>query len=140
MAKSTDCRLIRPDARAALTRRHWEVFEFICSSLLESGAAPSGEEIARHLGVKSTRSVARLVRDLAAGGVIVLRRGKPRSAVPVGRNAIAVALPDRLERAVRIIAERARTTPEAVVVEAVHQRLSGISDALAPPASPPPRK
>ena len=52
------------------------------------------------------------------------------SDAPSKANAIAVALPDLLERAVRLIAERARATPEAVVAEAVHERLARVCEAL----------
>ena len=129
-----------PEPLSGFTRRQLDVFDFICSFRLEHGTAPSYEEIAEHLGLKSTKPVVRLVRALAAGRAIVRRRGKPRSAVPVPRNAITVELPNRLEHAVRVIAQRARTTPEAVVAEAVHARLSGICESLAPPDAPPRRR
>jgi hypothetical protein len=136
MIQATSDGLTATSAPRGLTRRHQEVFEFICSSLRESGVSPSYEEIAQHLGVEATEAVAGLVRELEAAGAIVLRDGEPRSAVPVTRNAITVSLPDPLERAVRVIAQRAHTTPEAVVAEAVHERLSGICEALAAPVRP----
>jgi len=45
-------------------------------------------------------------------------------------NVIAVPLPDRLERAVRLIARRARTTRAAVVAEAVHERLARVCESM----------
>ena len=49
---------------------------------------------------------------------------------PSKANVIAVALPDLLERAVRLIAKRARTTPAAVVAEAVHERLARVCETM----------
>jgi len=40
----------------------------------------------------------------------------------------------KIRRAVRVLAQRAGTTPEAVVVEAVHDRLAGFAASLAPPS------
>jgi len=136
---STSQRLSRPAPVSRLTRRQRNVFDFICSFRLEHGSSPSHAEIAAHLGVKSLTPVLRAVVALDAAGAIARRRGKRRSIVPVSRSAVTLELPDVLERAVRIIATRARTTPEAVVAEAVHERLSGICEALEETASRPRR-
>jgi predicted transcriptional regulator len=52
------------------------------------------------------------------------------AARPLKANIIAVPLPDRLERAVRLIAKRARTTRAAVVAEAVHERLARVCESM----------
>ena len=117
-----------------LTRRQREALDFICAYYLECGASPSYGEIAAHLGLKSKNSTRRFVRALEARGAITCQHGKPRSLAPVRRNAITVELRADLDRAVRVLAQRAGTTPEAVVVEAVHDRLAGFAASLAPPS------
>jgi hypothetical protein len=113
-----------------LTRRRRQVFDFICAYYQEHGIAPSCGDIAAHLGIKSKQRAYRLTRALEALGAITRQPYQVRSLVPVLPQALAVALPIDLERAVRFIAVRARTTPEAVVVAAVHARLAGIAAAL----------
>ena len=130
MRKLKSGRLTHTDPLSGLTRRQRDVFEFICRFRLEHGASPTYEEIAAHLRVKSLNSVLRAVRALAARGAILHPRGKRRSIVPLGRDAITIALPDELNRAVRLIAEGAHTTPEAIVFEAVRARLSQVCESL----------
>jgi predicted transcriptional regulator len=115
---------------AGLTRRQRETLDFICGFTLECGAAPTYTEIAAHLGLKTRQSAHRLVRRLEARGAVTRRRGQTRSLAPVLRNAVTLELPPVLDRAVRMIAQRACTTPEAVIMEAVYERLAGLRAAL----------
>jgi hypothetical protein len=115
---------------AGLTRRQRETLDFICGFTLECGAAPTYTEIAAHLGLKTRQSAHRLVRRLEARGAVTRRRGQTRSLAPVLRNAVTLELPPALDRAVRMIAQRACTTPEAVIMEAVYERLAGLRAAL----------
>jgi hypothetical protein len=115
---------------AGLTRRQRETLDFICGFTLECGAAPTYTEIAAHLGLKTRHSAHRLVRRLEARGAVTRRRGQTRSLAPVLRNAVTLELPPALDRAVRMIAQRACTTPEAVIMEAVYERLAGLRAAL----------
>ena len=115
---------------AGLTRRQREALDFICGFRLECGAAPTYAEIAAHLGLKTRQSAHRLVRRLEARGAVTRRRGQVRSLAPVLRNAITLELPPPLERAVRVVAQRACTTPEAVIIEAVYERFAGFRAAL----------
>jgi SOS-response transcriptional repressor LexA len=119
-----------PPRMAGLTRRQRETLDFICGFTLECGAAPTYAEIAAHLGLKTRQSAHRLVRRLEARGAVTYRRGQTRSLTPVLRNAVMVELPAALDRAVRVIAQRACTTPEAVIIEAVNERLAGVRAAL----------
>ena len=121
---------------AGLTRRQREALDFIYGFYLEYGAAPSCQEIAVHLGVKWKQSAHRLVRALEARGAVRRRRGQARSVVPVLRNAVTLELPPALARAVHVIAQRARATPEAVILEAVHERLDGFARSLGPVGRP----
>jgi hypothetical protein len=115
---------------AGLTRRQRETLDFICGFTLECGAAPTYTEIAAHLGLKTRQSAHRLVRRLEARGAVTRRRGQTRSLAPVLRNAVTLELPPALDRAVRMIAQRVCTTPEAVIMEAVYERLAGLRAAL----------
>ena len=115
---------------AGLTRRQRETLDFICGFTLECGAAPTYTEIAAHLGLKTRQSAHRLVRRLEARGAVTRRRGQTRSLAPVLRNAVTLELPPALDRAVRMIAQRACTTPEAVIMEAVYERLAGLRATL----------
>jgi hypothetical protein len=119
-----------PPRMAGLTRRQRETLDFICGFTLECGAAPTYTEIAAHLGLKTRQSAHRLVRRLEARGAVTRRRGQARSLAPVLRNAVTLELPPQLDRAVRMIAQRACTTPEAVIMEAVYERLAGLRAAL----------
>jgi SOS-response transcriptional repressor LexA len=123
--------IMGPAPTAGLTRRQRETLDFICGFCVECGAAPTYAEIAAHLGLKTRQSAHRLVCRLKARGAVTCRRGQPRSLAPVLRNAITLELPPDLDRAVRVLAQRSRTTPEAVVIEAVHERLAGIVRSLA---------
>jgi SOS-response transcriptional repressor LexA len=115
-----------PPRMAGLTRRQRETLDFIRGFYVECGASPSYDEIAAHLGLRSKKSVHRFVSALEARGAITRRRGQARSLAPVLRNAIALELPPGLDRAVRMIAQSACTTPEAVIIEAVIERLAGL--------------
>jgi hypothetical protein len=126
-----------PPHAAGLTRRQREAFDFIYGFYLEYGAAPTCAEIAAHLGVKTRQSAHRLVRRLEARGAVTRCRGQARSLAPVLRNAVMLELPPALDHAVRVLAQRARTTPEAVIIEAVHERLAGFCRTLAPRGRPP---
>src|SRR5262249_32309744 len=135
MTKSTSTRFIGANAPNEQTRRRRDVSDLISDFVRDYGEAPSDEEISEDLGPKSSKMAARLVREPQARGAVACRLNEPPSTVPTGHNAITVALPEQLARAVRVIAERARTTPEAVVAEAVHERLSGICESLEETAS-----
>jgi len=119
-----------PPSAAGLTRRQREAFDFIYGFYLEYGAAPTCAEIASHLGVKTRQAAHRLVKRLEARGAVTRRRGQERSIAPVLRHAVTLELPAALDRAVRVLAQRARTTPEAVILEAVHERLAGFRQTL----------
>jgi SOS-response transcriptional repressor LexA len=120
-----------PPPTAGLTRRQRETLDFICGFYVECGAAPTYAEIAAHLGLKTRQSAHRLVRRLKARGAVTCRRRQSRSLAPVLRNAITLDLPPDLDRAVRVLAQRACTTPEAVIIEAVHERFAGVVRSLA---------
>jgi SOS-response transcriptional repressor LexA len=119
-----------PPRIAGLTQRQRETLDFIRGFYLECGAAPTCAEIAAHLGLRARQSAHRLVRRLEARGAVTRRRGQARSLAPVLRNTVTLELPEALERAVRVIAQRACTTPEAVIVEAVGERLAGVRASL----------
>jgi LexA DNA binding domain len=120
-----------PPRPCGLTRRQRETLDFIHCFYLEYGTSPSYAEIAAHLGNKVKQGAYRLVRALEARGAVTRRPGQPRSLAPVLRNAVTLELPPDIDHAVRVLAQRARTTPEAVIIEAVHERLAGFRNSLA---------
>lgn len=108
-----------------LTRVQKRALDFIRGYLLEHGFAPSFEEIAAGIGATSKGHVHQLVAALADRGAITYQPGRARSIAVVARGGFTIELPADLDTQVRVLADSADTTPEAVIVECVRDRLTG---------------
>lgn len=109
----------------ALTFRQRQVLDFIRAQLLETGVSPSYDEIARATGYASKGRVSRVIADLIERGALKRIAGRKRALAPVMLNAVTLELPPELDADVRRLAARANTTPEAIIVECVRDRMRG---------------
>ncbi len=85
---------MNPDSTSALTVRQNEILDFIRSSLAESGAPPTREEIARAFGFRSLNAAEQHLQALQKKGLIELVAGTSRGI--------------RLRESVRALGEAAR--------------------------------
>jgi repressor LexA len=85
---------MNPDSTSALTVRQNEILDFIRSSLTESGAPPTREEIARAFGFRSLNAAEQHLQALQKKGLIELVAGTSRGI--------------RLRESVRALGEAAR--------------------------------
>jgi len=110
-----------------LTRRERKTLEFIRQHMLVHGECPSYTEIAAGIGIKSKGRVSALVGALEAKGALCRgRSGTARSITLVASNAFTVDLPTSMAAVVRALAEQAKVSPEAVIIEALRDRLGTI--------------
>lgn len=109
-----------------LTRRQRDAVDFIRDFIRNERCAPTVREIAAAMGLASTGAAHDLIAQLAARGAITHRPREARSIAIVEHDAIPVALPSDLRAQVEALARAAGVTSEAVIVEAVRDRLSAL--------------
>jgi SOS-response transcriptional repressor LexA len=115
--------LSRPEPMALTTGQRL-CLDFVRYYVAQNGVAPSFDEIARKLKVRSRSTVFRMVCALEERGHVVRLKGQARSLTivePVGR--IMLDLPPDLDAEVRLLALRGRAAPEEVAIEAIRDGL-----------------
>lgn len=112
---------------APFTRCERKALAFIRQHIAEHQEAPSYQEIANGVGVKSKGRVSEVVTALVAKGALTRGAGRAhRSIALVHSNAFTVDLPTDLAVVVRNLAARAGVAPEAVLIEALRDGLGTV--------------
>jgi len=117
------------NAPAGLTRSQFKVLRFIEGYILEHGNSPSIADIAAGTGRRYKGSTYDHVQQLVRRGFITVVPGRARSIALVGANVFTIPLPAGLADVARTIAHCTGVTPEAVIVEAVRDRLTSLRSA-----------
>jgi hypothetical protein len=103
-----------------MTRTQRKLFDFITTFIAEHGHNPTYEEMAAGIGTKSKGSVSRHIDNLvSAGAVTRSQHGHPF----VLSGALTLYLPRDIAGKVAQLAQSTGVTPEAVVIEALRDRL-----------------
>lgn len=106
-----------PRPGTALTRRNWQVLNFIRETLQRQGYPPSLREICEAVGVTSTSTAAYQLRELAKKGYIALTPGRPRSYRIIGEDHKGPKVPVMKHIGCPLLAgEGAHEQPEDAVV------------------------
>lgn len=110
---------------APLTRTQAKILDFIRNYTLENGCSPAYREIAMHLGAKpsSHGMVSVHVKHMIAKGALRHELGAKRALAIAADDVLVLSLPRDLAERVSELARRARVTREAVVIEALRNRL-----------------
>lgn len=107
---------------SGLTRVQSKVLDYIRDFIVLNGTSPSVREIGDGVGIKSSSGVAAHIRKLAIRGALTYTPHAARSIKILG--AISVNLPPNIEKAVRTLAKLGKCSPEAVIIEALRDRLA----------------
>lgn len=85
-----------------LTKQQRRALDFIAAEYQEKGVAPSFQEVADHLGVKSKSGVHRIIHALKDRGFLVMLDHKARAMAPVGMEPNGSSLTTLALRILRI--------------------------------------
>lgn len=103
-----------------LTEKQRELLDYINSYSQDRGYAPTYQEMADHLGLRSKSGVHRLVHGLRERGHIRMPPARRARSI-VGSNAATFTLyvPVELEARIRLVAETSGLSPEQIITNAL---------------------
>lgn len=114
--------------RAGLTKRQLDCLRAIEAHIAQHSYAPTFQEIAMALNLKSKGRVRALVVALAERGRIIFQKSKVRSIAVVPDPGPLYALPPELQLRLRIHCAAFGDDPDAVVADAVALHLDELGD------------
>ena len=106
-----------------LTPKQATALKFIKEYWLQHGRAPTYNEISQALDNPSKGNTYRIVDQLIARGHVTRKYGFHRSLQVVPERPIVIDLPPEIETKARAYADLAGVTVEAVIIEALRDRL-----------------